>query len=225
MSKLEELIEEFKSVFAGRGARFVDSFLPLLLFLVANPLIGLNYALWAALGLAGVLALYRITQKQNLVYAFGGFGGVLLAGVFVWLSGSDTGFFLPGLISGAVTVILCVVSVAINRPLVAWTSFITRRWPLSWYWHPKVLPAYNEVTMMWAVAFAARLALEYWFFRQEAFQALGAVRIALGWPYTVVLLVVSYLYGLWRLGKLQGPSIEEFKAGQEPPWEGQKRGF
>jgi len=225
MSKLEELIQEFRTVFAGKGGRLLDSFLPLLLFLIGNPILGLNKALWVALGTAGAVAFYRIFRKQNLVYALGGFGGVLLAAVFVWVSGSDTGFFLPGLISGAVTVILCVVSVVLNRPLVAWTSFITRRWPLGWYWHPRVLPAYNEVTMMWAVAFSIRLALEYWLFRQAAFQALGAVRVALGWPYTVVLLVISYLYGLWRLGKLQGPSIEEFKMGKQPPWEGQKRGF
>jgi hypothetical protein len=225
MSKLEELVQEFRTVFAGKGSRLLDSFLPLLLFLIGNSIIGLNNALWVALGTAGAVALYRIFQKQNLVYALGGFGGVLLAAVFVWVSGSDTGFFLPGLISGAVTVILCVVSVLFNRPLVAWTSFITRRWPLGWYWHPRVLPAYNEVTMMWAVAFSIRLALEFWLFRQEAFQALGTVRVALGWPFTVVLLVVSYLYGLWRLGKLNGPSIEEFKMEKQPPWEGQKRGF
>ena len=225
MSKRKELQEEFREIFSGKGARLFDSFVPLLVFLIANSLIGLNYALGGALGTAGLFAFYRIVKRENLVYAFGGFGGVLLAAVFVKISGSETGFFLPGLISGAVTVILCVVSVAINRPLVAWTSFITRRWPLGWYWHPKVLPAYNEVTMMWAVAFAARLTLEYWFFRQEAFQALGASRIVLGWPYTVILLVVSYLYGLWRLGKLQGPSIEEFKTEKQPPWEGQMRGF
>ena len=225
MGKRKELLEEFRAIFSGRGARLLDSFVPLLIFLIVNSLAGLNYALWGALGTAGVFALYRIWQKENLVYAFGGLGGVLLAAVFVKISGSDTGFFVPGLISGAVTVTLCVISVVLNRPLVAWTSFITRRWPLGWYWHPNVLPAYNEVTMMWAVAFSARLALEFWFFRQEAFQALGASRIVLGWPYTVVLLIASYLYGLWRLEKLQGPSIEEFKTQQPPPWEGQKRGF
>ncbi len=225
MNKVKELQEEFRAVFSGKGARLIDSLVPPLVFLVANPLVGLEFALWGAVGTAAVFALYRIWKKENLVYAAGGLGGVLLAALFVRLSGSDTGFFLPGLISGAVTVVLCVVSVVINRPLVAWTSFITRRWPLEWYWHPRVLPAYNEVTMIWAVAFAARLGLEYWFFSQEAFQALGASRVILGWPYTVALLVISYLYGLWRLRQLEGPSIEEFKAGQEPPWEGQKRGF
>jgi len=115
--------------------------------------------------------------------------------------------------------------VTLNRPLVAWSSFIARRWPLGWYWHPQVLPAYNEVTMIWAVAFSARLALEFWFFQREALNALGATRVLLGWPYTISLLISSYLYGLWRLGRLSGPSIDEFKTGAEPPWDGQKRGF
>ena len=225
MNKLQELLEEFKAVLSGRGARLLDSFLPLLVFLIANPLLGLRFALWGALAAAGGFSLYRILKKENLVYTLGGLGGVLLAALFVWLSGSEAGFFLPGLISGAVTVVLCVVSVALNRPVAAWSSFITRRWPLGWYWHPRVLPAYNEVTMMWAMAFAGRLILEFWFFQQEAVGALGASKVLLGWPFIIILLVISYLYGLWRLGRLRGPSIEEFKNGDEPPWEGQRRGF
>jgi len=225
MTRWVELRQEFSLVFSGQGAKFSDSLIPLLVFLVANPLLGLTYALWGALGAAGIFALIRIRQKESLIYAFGGLGGVLLAAGFAWLSGSDSGYFLPGLISGAFTVILCVVSVVFKRPLAAWSSFITRRWPLKWYWHPQVLPAYREVTIFWTAAFSARLALEAWFFSRESFVALGVARVGLGWPYTVVLLVISYLYGVWRLGKLEGPSVEEFKSGQEPPWEGQKRGF
>jgi hypothetical protein len=225
MNKLKELQEELKLVLSGRGARLLDSFLPLLIFLLTNALFGVNVALGAALVVAGLVAIFRIIKKESLVYALSGFGGVLLAGVFVKLSGSESGFFLPDLISGAMTVVLCTVSVVINRPLVAWTSFVTRRWPLDWYWHPKVLPAYNEVTVIWAVAFSIRLALEFWLFQQKAVDALGIIKIILGWPFIVILLIASYLYGLWRLGRLEGPSIDEFKVGAEPPWEGQKRGF
>ncbi|MFC2064300.1 DUF3159 domain-containing protein [Chloroflexota bacterium] len=225
MGKLKELQEEIKLVFTGRGLRLLDSFLPLLVFLLANPLLGLIVALWSALGAAVLIAVIRITKKESIVYSLGGLGGVLLAAVFVNLSGSESGFFLPGLISGAVTVVLCVITVAINRPLVALTSFIARRWPLGWYWHPAVLPAYNEVTIAWAIAFSVRLVLEFWFFNQDSVNALGAVRVILGWPYTITLLIASYLYGLWRLDRLNGPSVEEFGAGIEAPWEGQKRGF
>lgn len=225
MNRLNELREELKSVLSGRGARLLDSFLPPVIFLILNSLAGVDVALWGALAVAALFAVIRIGRKENLAYALGGLGGTLLAAVFVKLSGSGSGFFLPGFFSGALTIILCVISVAINRPLVAWTSFLTRRWPLEWYWHPKVLPAYNEVTIAWAVAFSARLTLEFWLYQQDALGALGTVRVLLGWPFIIALLIISYLYGLWRLGKLQGPSVEEFKAGAAPPWEGQKRGF
>lgn len=225
MNRFTELREEFLSVFSGRGARILDSFLPLLFFLLIYALVSLDVALWGAIGIALVLAAYRIFQRESLVYALGGLGGVLLAAVFVYLSGSGAGFFVPGLITGAVTVLLCIISVAVNRPLVAWTSYIARRWPLKWYWHPNVLPAYNEVTIAWGVAFAVRLSLEFWYFQQGAVETLGTLRIILGWPFTITLLILSYLYGLWRLRKLSGPSVEEFKSGAPPPWQGQLRGF
>jgi len=225
MNKFNELKEEFISIFSGRGILLLDSVVPVAVFLVANPLFGVDIGLGAALAAAGAFAVIRIVKRESLVYALAGFGGVVLAAVFVQLSGSEAGFYLPGFITSAITILLCVVSVLLNRPLVAWTSHITRRWPRQWYWHPRVLPAYNEVTIFWAVAFAAQLGLEYWFYQQDALNSLGIARILFGWPFTVILLVLTYLYGLWRLGNLGGPSVEEFKSGAEPPWEGQKRGF
>jgi len=225
VTKATELWQELQSVFTGKGSRLFDSFLPPVIFLAINSLANINLALWSALGASACFTIFRITRKENLAYSLGGLGGTLLAVVFAKLSGSGRGFFLPGFFSGAATIILCVISVAVNRPLVAWSSFITRRWPLTWYWHPQILPAYNEVTIIWAVAFSLRLTLEIWLYQQNALGILGTIRIFLGWPFIIALLIASYLYGLWRLGKLKGPSVDEFKEGKSPPWEGQKRGF
>jgi hypothetical protein len=225
VTRFQELKEELMGVLSGRGSRLLDSFAPVLVFLILTSLSELNIAIYAALGLAAFLSLLRILRRESLVYALGGLGGVGLAAVFALLSGSGRGFFLPGLLSGTVTVVLCVVSVAVNRPVVAWTSYVTRRWPLDWYWHPRVLPAYNEVTIVWGVAFAGRLAVEFWLYQQDALAALGTARIVLGWPFIILLLVISYIFGMWRLRKLGGPSVLEFKEGKEPPWESQQRGF
>ena len=225
MDKASEIREEFLSIFSGTGTRLLDSVVPLLIFFAGNQFVGVDAALWGALAAAGIFAVYRIARRESLVYALAGFGGVALAAVFVSLSGSEANFYLPGLITNALTIAVCVVSVLVSRPLVAWTSRITRRWPLDWYWHPKVLPAYNEVTILWAVAFAVQLGLKYRFYQQGDLNALGITELFFGWPFTAVLLVVTYLYGVWRLGNLCGPSVEEFKAGAEPPWESQKRGF
>jgi uncharacterized protein DUF3159 len=219
-----EVVEELRTVFAGRN-HLVDSVVPPIIFLIVNPLLGFDYAVWGSLLTALLVAVFRLSRGQPLRYALGGLGGVVLAILAAKLFNRAEAYFLPGAITGILTAVICGVSIVAGRPLVAWTSYIARRWPLAWYWHPKVRPAYTEVTIAWTVFFAARLAVQFLFFRQAHAGALAVVNLVTGWPATVVLLVLSYLYGLWRLGHLQGPSVAEFKAGAEPPWTGQRRGF
>jgi hypothetical protein len=225
VNRLQELGEELKSVFAGRGVKLLDAALPVLIFLAINPRFGIPLALALSAAASGLFFLIRLWQKDNLYYALGGLGAVLIAGVFAYLSDSAVGFFLPGLVTSGLTVLLLIISAVIKRPLAALTSHLTRSWPLTWYWHPQVRPAYSEVTLFWAFGFGLRLGLEYWLYQQGAVGSLGLIRTVLGWPYTILLLILSYLYGLWRLSKLAGPSVEEFQSGASEPWEGQKRGF
>jgi hypothetical protein len=224
MDKLREIVEELRMVLAGRSG-FLDSLLPPVFFVFINLLWGVQVAIWASLGLAAAIAVYRLLRRQSLWYALGGAGAVALAALIALLLGRAEGFFLPTIISGAFTVLLCLVSVLVGRPIVALTSFVTRRWPLKWYWHPKVRPAYSEVTWMWVVFFGLRLLLQFNLFQEEAASLLGVVQFLTGWPATIILLIISYLYGTWRLRNLGGPSVDEFKAGAEPPWQGQQRGF
>jgi len=223
-ARLKELGEEFRAVFAGRGT-LADSVIPPFIFLIVNWLFGFDYALWASLLTALLTSLFRLSRRQPLRYALGGLGGAVLASLSARLLGRAEGAFLPGAITGMLTAAICGVSVVAGRPLVAWTSHITRRWPLGWYWHPKVRPAYSEVTIVWTVFFSVKLAVQLLYFQRAQASALAIVNAIAGWPATVVLLVLSYLYGLWRLGHLRGPSVAEFTAGAAPPWTGQRRGF
>jgi hypothetical protein len=224
MDKANEIVEELRMVLADRGG-FLDALLPPLFFVLLNAIWGVQVAIWASLGLAVLIAIYRLAKGQSLLYSLAGAGGVALAGVVAYLLGRAEGFFLPTIISGAATILLCLVSVLVGRPLVALSSFVARRWPLSWYWHPKVRPAYSEVTWMWVVFFGLRLLLQLNLFKEQQASLLGLVQLLTGWPATIILLIVSYLYGTWRLRNLGGPSVEEFRSGSEPPWTGQLRGF
>lgn len=225
MNKTQELWDELRSVFGGRGVKILDALLPVVVFLAVNPRLDLAWALILSFATSAVFALIRILKKESIYYALGGLGGALLAAIFAFLNDSAAAFFLPGLISSGLTVLLLLVSALIKRPLAAISSHLTRGWPLTWYWHKRIRPAYTEVTLFWAVGFGARLALEYWLYQRGAAGSLGLIRTVLGWPYTILILILSYLYGLWRLGRLAGPSVAEFQSGVEPPWEGQKRGF
>ncbi|OGO11478.1 MAG: hypothetical protein A2Y93_09280 [Chloroflexi bacterium RBG_13_68_17] len=224
MNRLRELTEEFRSVVAGR-AGVVDTVLPPAAFLLVNAVLGFQAAMAAAVITAGVVAVLRWRRGQTLLYAVGGLAGALLAYLVADLSGRAEGFFLPGMFGGMLTLLACLVSLLARRPLVAWTSQIARRWPLPWYWHPRVRPAYAEVTFLWALFFALRLGIQWMLFQERRLEALATWNAVTGWPATVALLAASYLYGLWRLRRLEGPSVEELRVGTPPPWSGQRRGF
>ena len=222
--KVRELTEEFRTVFSGRS-NVTDSIVPPLIFVVMNAVLGLQYAVVGSLALALLITVVRLSRRQPLRYALGGVAGIVLAVAVAQLLGRAEGYFLPAIVTGGGTLAVCVVSVIVRRPVVAWTSHLARGWPLDWYWHPKVRPAYSDVTGLWVVIFAVRLSLQLAFFQGAAPGLLAVVNVAMGWPTTIVLLVISYLYGTWRLRNLSGPSVEEFKQGAEPPWTGQQRGF
>jgi hypothetical protein len=223
-SKGRELLDELRTVFAGRYS-FLDAVLPPILFLLVNGLVGFQAAMWSALALSVVIATIRISRKQSITYALAGVGSVAVAIGIAWFLGKSEGFFLPGLISGSMTLLLTVLSLLIRRPMVAWTSYIARRWPLDWYWHPKVRPAYSEVTFAWAIFFAARLFLQFSLFENKDVNSLAVTNFITGWPATILLLVFSYLYGTWRLAHLHGPSVDEYRNNTPAPWQGQRRGF
>jgi hypothetical protein len=222
-TKLHELLDEFRLVLGSGG--LIDAIIPPVLFLLVNSTFGFQAAMWSSLGLAVLIAALRLRRGQSLLYALAGIGSVGLAIAIVWLLGRAEGYFLPGLVSGGMTVALGLFSLIIRRPFVAWSSFIARRWPLDWYWHPRVRPAYTEVTIVWTIFFAARLLWQVSLFQAQAADQLVFINALLGWPALIILLVLSYLFGTWRLKNLKGPSVEEFKNQAPPPWRGQQRGF
>jgi predicted membrane protein len=223
-AKLSEIIEEFRTIVLGRSNLF-DTIVPPVIFVIANTVAGFDAAMVVALGVALVIAFLRWRRQESLIYALGGIVGVVMAlGLSVLLNRAE-GFFLPGIVISAITTIVAVISNLIGRPMVAWTSYIAHRWPWEWYLHQRVRPVYSEVTWFWAIFFGSRLLLQTSLFQNAEVDLLAWANLLLGWPATAVLLVVTYLYGSWRLQKLGGPSVEEFQQGTPPPWQSQKRGF
>jgi len=223
-SKTEELINELRQVVLGES-NLADTIIPTIIFLVVNGAFGFESAMWASLLMAVLIGAIRWRRGQSLQFALAGIGSVLLAILLSRIVGRQEGYFLPAIANGALVFIVTLASVLIGRPLVAWTSHFARRWPLDWYWHPQVRPAYSEVTLFWAVVFGLRLWGQVLLFRAEQPERFAAFTTLGGWPTTIILLVLSYLYGSWRLSQLKGPSVEEFNTGAPSPWQGQQRGF
>ena len=222
-SKARELLDEFRTVAGNVG--LLDTIIPPVLFLALNEWMSFQAAMVGSLGLAVLIAVLRLSRKQSLFYALAGMSSVGLAIALAYLLGRSEGYFLPDIVNSGLVIGLSVVSLTIHKPMVAWTSFLARRWPLDWYWHELVRPAYTEVTLAWIIFFALRLFWQVTLFRGNNIGQLALVNTLSGWPATIILLVASYLYGTWRLANLGGPSVEEFRNHVPPPWQSQRRGF
>jgi len=189
----------------------VDSIAPPIVFVTANALWGLGVAATVSLGLALGLVVFRLVRRQRLLYAVSGLGGVALGVGFALASQSAAGFFVPGILTNAVMGVVSVVSILVRRPLIAFTSAALYRWPLDWYWHPKVRPAYSEITWAWAALYLGKAGIQLALVRADEVGWLTVARLVTGWPAFAGMLVLSYAYVNRRLAALGGPSIEEFR--------------
>lgn len=222
--KFLEIRGEFRHV-AGRQNRFLEAFLPLLFFLFLSNVLGIKPAAGIALLTGLFFAVRDMRQRKKPIYSMGGL--LVLAGsvLAVFRSGRTGAFILPNLGTNGLIVLLCLVSLPARKPFVAWTSYFARHYPLAWYWHPRVRPAYSEVTVLWALFFGTRLLLQILLLRTGRDGDLVVFSLLSGWPAIVALMAASYLYGSWRLKRLGGPGVDEFRRGDPPPWKGQIRGF
>jgi hypothetical protein len=223
-SKSQELVEELKTIFGGDN-RAIEVILPSIIYLLVNRYIGLQWAIWLTLISSVIFFGYRLQHKQSIWYAVVGLFSAGLAAGITLLTGSSASYFLPGIITGGIAFTTAIITTLFQRPLAALSSHITRGWPIDWYWHPQIRPAYSEVSWGWALYFGIRFAVQGLSYTYGSTEFLGLIQLLGGWPILVLVLIASYLYGVWRLQNLNGPSVEEYKEGIPPPWEGQQRGF
>ncbi len=223
MSIIREALDELASV-SGKGG-IADGVLPPLVFVMVNAIAGVEPASYAGIGLALIIVIWRWVRGSSAKYALSGLLGTGLAVGLALRSGDARNYFLPGIISGSVTSLAILVSIMARRPLVAWSSWVTRQWPLEWYWHDRVRPAYTLTSWMWFGFFSVRTSAQGWLYVTDRTEALGLVRAGTGWPGLLGLLIATYALGRRRLVRLAGPSVEEFAAGSPPPWQSQKTGF
>ncbi len=218
----KEILSELKMVLKGNT---LDALLPSLLFVFLQSPLGLNSSALVAVLSSFLLTGYRIVRKQKSFYALLGVLGVLFAAGYAAFSGSAENYYLPRLFNGTLLVLVSFGSILFGRPLAALLSHLSRGWPMGWFLRKDVKPAYREVTFIWSVLLLMRLLVQWNLYRGGDLNRLFFINFLMGTPATIVILVLSYVYGIYRLKKLAGPSVDEYLENAPGPWKGQKKGF
>ena len=218
----QEILSELKMVLKGNT---LDALLPSLLFVFLQSPLGLTSSALVAVLSSFILTGYRILRKQKSFYALLGVLGVLFAAGYAAFSGSAENYYLPKLYNGTLLVLVSFGSIVFGRPLAALLSHLSRGWPMGWFLRKDVKPAYREVTFIWSVLLLMRLLVQWNLYRGGDLNRLFFINFLMGTPATIVILVLSYVYGIYRLKMLAGPSVDEYLEHAPGPWKGQKKGF
>ena len=220
--KFEEIKEELRSVLKGKT---LDSILPPLVFVIAYQALNLLGAIIIAVSFALLLTVYRILRNASVLYSLFGLMGIGIATLFVVVMGNVSDYFLPGIIGSVALVIVTSISLLIKRPLPMLLSHLTRGWTFSWFLRKDIYPAYFETGVLWLVFFTGRALFQIIFYLTDNVGGLTLMTTIFGLPLTIGILIITYVYGIYRLKTLNGPGIEEYDQGAEPPFKGQTRGF
>jgi hypothetical protein len=174
----------FVEAFGGvRG--LLDSALPATVFVLVRLATGsLATAIWAAVGVGLAVLVLRALRGEPLSQALSGFFGLGLAVLVARATGSGEGFFLPGILTTALTGVAFVGSLVLGRPAVGIALAAVDEGYAGWREHPPLLRACRTATAFWALTFFVRAGVAFWVY-QRAGDNDGALLIvinAVKWP-------------------------------------------
>lgn len=205
----------------GGFTGLVATTLPVLVLVPVNSAYGLQPALLAALAVAVVVLLWRLARKESLQPAISGFIGVAFCAAIAWFMGDAKGYFVYGIWYSLILAIAFVVSIVVRWPLVGviWRGINGE--DQRWRTNREAVRGYSIATAAWAVLFLARFAVQQWLYLQDSTEALGYTRIAMGWPLTILAVLVT----VWAVrkanraeeGSQEGPEVTRYEQFSDQP--------
>jgi len=201
---VEQLVRAQLSKALGGKRGMVEGAVPTIAFTLAW-VIGrdLQVSLLLGAGLAVVLLIVRIVQRQNPQFVLNSLLGIAIAAVFALRSGEAQDAFLPGIIYNAVYAAVLIASVLARWPVVGLFIGSVTGDPTGWRGDVGLVRLCSRLTLVLAAPCIVRVVVQYplWLGGEDMVAWLGAAKIALGWPLQVAVLAAM----MWLLGRNATP--------------------
>ena len=183
-----------------------DSGIPSLTFVIVYLVDGqqLRPAVWSAVGVGALMALFRLYRKQSVQQVLSGFIGLAFSAWLASRTGQAQDFFLPGILINAAYGAAFLISILIRRPLVAYAVGAISGDVRSWISDRERRRAATAATWVWVVIFFGKVAIQLPLYWAGAVAALGITRVVLGYP---LLALGGYLN--FRLIRTASHSIDQ----------------
>lgn len=205
--RAEELEQTLLEQLGGISG-LIYSTLPVVVFVPANALWGLTGAIWAALGVAAAILVWRLVRRSPIQPAISGFLGVGVCALIAYRMGAAKGFFLFGIWASLLYGGVFLASLVVRWPLAGVIWGVLNGHGTEWRSDRRVLRLYDLATVVWVVVFGARFLVQQHFYESDSTGLLAIARIAMGWPLTAVALLVT-VWAVRRAGHLPAPSARE----------------
>lgn len=179
----------------------IYSSVPVVVFVVTNALTSLTPAIWAAVGSAVLIGVWRLVRKEPLQPAVSGVLGVGIAAWIAHRTGSAKGFFLLGIWISLVYGGVLLLSVLLRWPLVGVAWSVLNGSGFAWRNDLRARHAYDLATLAWVLVFAARFVVQRWLYDTDQTGWLAVARLAMGWPLAALALLVT-IWSIRRVSRL-----------------------
>jgi hypothetical protein len=182
----------------GGVSGLVYSSVPVLVFVgVFLPSHSLAAAIWASVGSAVAILVWRIVRREPVQPAISGLFGVAVAAFIAYKTGSARGYFLFGIWTSLAYGGAFLVSIVARWPLagVAWSTL--NGTGMGWRADRISRRYYDVATVVWVLVFGARFVVQHWLYATNQVGWLAFARIAMGWPLTAIAALVT----VWAVRK------------------------
>jgi hypothetical protein len=182
----------------GGLSGLVYSSVPVIVFVaVFLPTHTLAAAIWAAVGSAVAILIWRLIRHEPVQPAISGLFGVAVAAFIAYRTGSARGYFLFGIWTSLVYGAAFLVSVVVRWPLagVVWSAL--NGTGMAWRSDRLCRRYYDVATAVWVLVFGARFVVQEWLYQTNHVGWLGIARIGMGWPLTAIAALVT----IWAVRK------------------------
>ncbi|AYF79302.1 DUF3159 domain-containing protein [Nocardia yunnanensis] len=195
----------------GGLSGLIYSSLPVLVFVPVNSLRNLTTAIWASLGVAAAILVWRLVRRGPIQPAISGFLGVGVCAFIAYRMGEAKGFFLFGIYASLVYGGAFLLSLVVRWPLAGVIWGALNGHGTGWRSDKRALRLYDIATAVWALVFVARYLVQNHLYDSNSTGLLAAARIGMGWPLTAVAALVTF-WAVRKAGHLPVKSTDAAKS-------------